>query len=101
MVSIIENWAIIVGFVVGIAPVESDSRFQDVTVKIAGIESFESYPMLLVQKPGESVAVRVRSAQIHGRANLNGTQVSIRVRRGTDPQLLFAHPDWSVDTTAR
>lgn len=100
MVSIIENWAIIIGVVVGISPVEPEFRFEDLTIEIERIENYETYPMLLIQKPGDRVAVRVLSTQLRGCADPNGAKVSIRVRRGTDPQRLFAHPDWSVETAA-
>ena len=98
MVSIIENWAIIIGLVVSVSGGGPDSRFEDWTVEIKQIESFEDYPMLLVQKPGDRVIVRVSTAVRQRSAYPCGKQVSIRVRRGSDPQLLFAHPDWSLDT---
>ena len=97
MVSIIENWAIIIGLVVSVSGGEPESRFVDLTVEVERVEHFQAYPMLLVQEPGERVVIRVSSAGLRRCVDPSGKQVSIRVRRGSDPKLLFAHPDWSLD----
>ena len=99
MVSIVENWAIIIGLVVSVSAAEPESQFEELTIEVEQIENFEDYPMLLLQEPGDQVIVRVRSTKRPGCKKLEGKQVSIRVRRGANPQILFAHPDWSLDTT--
>ncbi len=94
MVSIIENWAIIIGMVIGIAPAEPGQKFGELIIEIERIEAVENYPMLLQQKPGEKIQVRVRPEQLGMLSDHLNSKVSIRVRRGQNPQVVFAAADW-------
>jgi len=94
LVSIVENWAIVVGLVAGITTVEPKSNFMDLKVEVQRVENLESYPNLINKHVGDEVTIRVQANQIAAVDNLVDTQVKIRVRRGRSPDILFAHPDW-------
>ena len=93
MVSIIENWAVIVGTVVGIAHPGVDPGTAVLDVRVENVRPFESFPMLVTQKPGERVSIDVRNTEV-GDELLNAP-IEIRVRRGRDPDTVFAAPDWN------
>lgn len=93
MVSIIENWAVIIGTVVGITQADMDPNAALLDVQIDRIQHYESYPMLITQKPGERVTINVKNAKV-GEGLLNAP-IEVRVRRGRDPRVVFAAPDWN------
>jgi hypothetical protein len=97
MVTIIENWATIIGIVISIAPAEPGQKFVTLTLQIERTEAVENYPMLLQQKPGDRIMVRVLPEQLGSTSGLVKSKISIRVRRARDPQIVFAAPDWTAE----
>ena len=98
MVTIIENWATVVGTVVSVAPAESGQNLVTLTLNIERIESYKEYPMLLQQKPGDRIMVQVRPRQLGSASSLVDSRISVRVRRGRDWQIAFAAPDWTAES---
>lgn len=97
MVSIVENWAMIIGIVIGMTPAEPGHKFATLIMEIERIEKIENYPMLLQQKPGDRIKVQVRPSQIEAVPCILNSTISIRVRRGQDPEIVFAATDWTPD----
>lgn len=93
MVSIVENWAVIIGTVIGIVQADVAPDTARLEVRIERIEPFENYPMLVTQKPGGRISISVPNSKI-GDGLLNAP-IEVRVRRGRDPDLVFAAPDWN------
>lgn len=98
MVAIIENWTIVTGIVIDIAPAEPGQKFMTLTLQIEQTEMVENYPMLIQQKPGDRILVRVLRAQLGPTSGLVKSTISVRVRRARDPQVVFAAPDWTPET---
>lgn len=96
MVAIVENWALIIGIVIGVVPVEPGGKFATLTVQVETVEPVQGFQMLVRQQKGEQLSVRVRPDQIAGADDLVGSRQSIRVRRGRDPDLVFAAHDWKA-----
>lgn len=92
MVAIVENWALIIGTVMGIAQAGMAPDTAGLEVRIERIEPVQGYPMLLTQKPGERITISVPDDKI-GDGMLNGP-IEVKVRRGRDPSRVFAAPDW-------
>lgn len=92
MVSIIENWAVIVGTVMGIAQADMDPNTAVLDVQVESVRPYESFPMLVTQKPGERISINVKNIEV-GDELLNAP-IEVRVRRGRDPDKVFAAPDW-------
>jgi hypothetical protein len=97
MVQIVENWALIIGIIVGMLPAEPGEQFATLRVEIQRVEQVQDFPMLIQQKPGDCIAVRVRPEQIEQMGGLIGSVQSIRVRRGRDPDIAFAASEWRAD----
>ena len=93
MVSIIENWAVIVGTVMGIAQADMDPNTAVLDVRVDSVRPFESFPMLVTQKSGERISINVKNIEV-GDELLNAP-IEVRVRRGRDPDTVFAAPEWN------
>lgn len=93
MVSITENWAVIVGTVMGIAQADTVPNTAVLDVQVDSVRPFESFPMLVTPKPGERISINVKNIKV-GDELLNAP-IEIRVRRGRDPDMVFAAPDWN------
>jgi hypothetical protein len=98
LVSIIENWALILGIVVGIMPPTSDN-YREIIVRIEQVKPVKGFPNLVQQKSGEQVTIRLRSSQLAGITDLTGRHVVIRARRG-GPKNIFADPAWTANEPA-
>lgn len=94
MVQIVENWALIIGTVLGF--VAGGDSGGGLSVRIDRIDPVPGFPMLLTQQPGDVVTIKVRPGQCSESTCPAGKSITIRVRRGRDPESLFADPQWSA-----
>lgn len=93
MVAIVENWAVIIGTVMGIVHGGMAPDTAGLDVRIERIEAVHGYPMLLTQKPGDRITISVPDDKVDD--GLLNAPIEVRVRRGRDPSVVFAAPDWS------
>jgi len=98
MVAIVENWAIIVGVVVAVLPAAPGDRLGTVSVRVERIDTYRDYPNLFRLRPGDVVRIRATREQIGDPCKLPSNRVTIRARRGREPETAFAAPDWVAET---
>ena len=97
MVEIIENWAEIIGILIGVIPAPNHTGFMEMHVKVEEVRSVDSYPNLVQVQTGNSIAILVKSARLSGEDCRSGSPVTVRVRAaGPPPLIYFAHPDWRM-----
>jgi len=98
MTQIVENWSRISGRVESWdAPTSpNDEGILTVRVKQVGSVATEkgaAYPNLLERVKGTTVRIRVPAAAVPRVRARAGEEITLDVRRGRSPDLLFAHPD--------
>ena len=95
---IVENWAYLIGIIIGVLPSPDRSDFFEVHVKIESLSQVESYPMLAQGSEGETIVVLARRATIDDPDCLTGEPFSARIRAAGPPPLkYFVTPDWSLN----
>ena len=92
MVSIVENWALVLGAVASVLPAQDGDARREISVTIKDVRPVAGFPNLMRAGPGDDFRIFVQPNQLDV-DNLVGTKVLIRVRLGTALKA-FAHPGW-------
>lgn len=97
MTQIVENWAEIIGLLIGIVPAPDHPGFAEMHIRIEAVRPVDGFPALIQSGPGEMLVVFARDGQVAGPNCPSGTPVAVKVRAAGPPPLrYYAHPDWSL-----
>lgn len=101
MVSMAENWCLLMGIVVGSVPTPPGERLAALEIRVERLEPYKQYPMLVHKSAGDTVVLRATSVQIGDAERLVHERISVLVRRGQNPDVVIAAPDWVAPGTDR
>lgn len=95
---IVENWAFLIGVIMGVLPSPNFPDLYEVHVKIEAMKQVEPFPMLLQGAENETIVVLARRSQIKDPDSVVGEEFAARVRAAGPPPLkYFVTPDWSLN----
>ena len=93
-----ENWSHVVGRVEKWTPPKDADDHGELVVRVERIEDVKgeagkAWPNLLEKAEGTTLCVRVPASAAATLDAPDGASITIDVRRGREPGLVFAHPD--------
>ena len=97
MVEIVENWAEVIGIVVGLMPAPGREGFVEMKVQVEEVRAVAEFPNLLHVEPGENITVLARSGQIDDAGSGTGSPVDLRLRVAGPPITYFADAEWRLE----
>lgn len=98
MVQVRENWSHIVGCVESWTPPKDADDHGELVLRIERVEDVpagaggKAPPNMLAKAEGTTVRVRVPASAAAKIDPASGAAISVDVRRGKDPGVVFAHP---------
>lgn len=94
---IVENWAYLIGVILGVLPAPERAGFYEVHVRLEAVEKVEAFPMMVQAGPGEEIVVLVRAEQVPEPEAAKDKSFAARVRAaGPQPLTYFVAPDWTL-----
>jgi hypothetical protein len=105
MVQVRENWSHVTGRVESWTPPKDAEDHGELVVKVERVGAVPSetggppMPNLLEKAEGTTLRVRVPSSAAAKLDAASGARISVDVRRGKDPGIVFAHPEKIVVQT--
>jgi hypothetical protein len=91
MVSIRENWTQLSGTVTAVRAKEGHHGTLEVDVKVDRTHPLEGFADFLSDRVGATVTIRLKQTDANNERLVPGAYVSMRVRRGRQPDEVFAH----------
>jgi hypothetical protein len=93
-----ENWSHVVGRVESWTPPSGDADHGELVVRVERVkpvaaEGGKSYPNMIEKAEGTTLRVRVPASAAAKLDPKAGATVAVDVRRGRDPNVVFAHPE--------
>ncbi|WP_353474629.1 hypothetical protein PVT71_22025 [Salipiger sp. H15] len=94
---IVENWAYLIGVIIGVLPSPEMTDFYEVHVRLEVVEKVDDFPMMIAGAAGSEIVLLARASQVADPEAAKGKRFAAKVRAaGPQPLRYFVAPDWSL-----
>lgn len=90
---VVENWSHVVGRVERWTPPKGAEDHGELVVQVDRVEAIKGYRNLLEKAEGSSLRVLVPASAVASLDPAEGAVVTVDVRRGREPGIVFANPE--------